>query len=114
MQGDFEVEKLSAEEREQLIGPRALFSIHKAFNAVGNPRRVLMMIRETIGELIKQLEDLVRRKKILEVQLDGEGVAAKDKSEEALSGIKVGLFFMFGITIYFAFNIVCVCFNNCF
>ena len=89
LQGNFDVEKLTVEQREGLVGPRSLFSIHKALKAVGNPREKLQLMRDTIGELISKLEDMLRRKTVREMKLEGEGVAANDESEEALSGIKV-------------------------
>ena len=93
LQGGFDVEKLTVEQREGLVGPRSLFSIHKALKAVGNPREKLQLMRDTIGELLHKLEDMLRGKTVCEMELEGEGVAANNESEEALSGIKVCYFY---------------------
>lgn len=59
LQKDIDVENASIEEREQLVGPQELTSLHKALKAIGNPRKTLIKIHEIMGELIDQLEEML-------------------------------------------------------
>ena len=59
LQKDIDVDKATLEECEQLVGPHDLTSLHRALKDVGNPRKNLMKIHKSIGELIDQLEEML-------------------------------------------------------
>ena len=91
LQKDIDVDKATIEQREQLVGPRELASLHKALKAMGNPRKTLRKIHETVGELIEQLEEMLGMmgsgdEKRIE---GGEGLKGDDENDVALSGVKL-------------------------
>lgn len=91
LQKDVEVDKARLEERELLVGPHELTSLHKALKAVGNPRKTLMKIHQIMGELIDQLEEMLGMmgsgdEKRIE---GGEGLKGEDEDDVALSGVKL-------------------------
>lgn len=62
----------------------------KALRSVGNPRKILEMIHQTIGELIVQLEEMLGTVHSEEERNEsGEGIVTTNNEEETLSGIKV-------------------------
>jgi len=66
-----------------------LTSVHKALRRVGNPRETLFAIRETIGELLKQLDEMLCQIGVDEnANVGGEGLRSTGEEDEALSGIK--------------------------
>lgn len=91
LQMDFDFDKTTVKEHEEIVGPSSLTSLHKALARVGNPRKTLIEIHKTIGELIDQLDDM------LGVMMSGdedrieggEGLKGSSSNEEALSGIKL-------------------------
>ncbi|KAL7543874.1 hypothetical protein ACHAXR_013260 [Thalassiosira sp. AJA248-18] len=91
MQKDIDYDKLSTEERERLVGPERLVSIHRALQEIGNPRKTLIAIHSTIGQLVGQLDEMLGE--LLsgdeEVIEGGEGLKGKEGHDEALSGIKL-------------------------
>jgi len=90
LQADFDVDSCPVEQREKCVGPRSLFSIHKALRSVGNPRKTLKLIHQTIGELIVQLEEMLGTFHSEEERNEsGEGIVTTNDEEEALSGIKL-------------------------
>ena len=89
LQRDFEFSGTSTREREQLVGPAEITSLHEALRAVGNPRKCLFKIHKTIGELLSQLEEMLGSiSSGDENQLDGEGLQGDDENL-ALSGVKL-------------------------
>ena len=59
MQKDVEYGEMTKEEREQLLGPERLTSLHRALKEIGNPRRTLKAIHGTIGNLVEQLDEML-------------------------------------------------------
>lgn len=59
MQKDVEYSEMTREEREQLVGPERLTSLHRALKEIGNPRRTLKAIHGTIGNLVEQLDEML-------------------------------------------------------
>jgi inositol hexakisphosphate/diphosphoinositol-pentakisphosphate kinase len=89
LQRDLDVATLSEAENEQLVGPPEMTSMHAALRSVGNPRRSLFKIHNTIGELLAQLEEMLGLMASGdENQLDGEGLQG-DEHNLALSGVKL-------------------------
>ena len=91
LQRDFDVDAISENELENLVGPKLLTSIHKALLAVKNPRKCLFIIWHTMGDLLEQLDDMLGQ---LPSDLEnknegGEGLQGDDEDDEALSGIKL-------------------------
>jgi inositol hexakisphosphate/diphosphoinositol-pentakisphosphate kinase len=91
MQRDIDYDKMTKEERESLVGPEILLSLHRALKEVGNPRKTLIAIHSTIGQLVDQLDDMLGE--LLsgeeEVNEGGAGLKGKEGQEGALSGIKL-------------------------
>jgi inositol hexakisphosphate/diphosphoinositol-pentakisphosphate kinase len=89
LQRDIDFSITTTDEHEQLVGPAELTSLHKALRKVGNPRKTLFKLRDTIGELTSQLEDMLG---LLssgdEKLLEGEGLEG-DEEDQALSGVKL-------------------------
>ena len=88
---DIDIENATTEEREQLVGPSALTSLHKALEAIGNPRKTLVKIHELMAELIDQLEEMLGMmgsgdEKRIE---GGEGLKGDNEDDVALSGVKL-------------------------
>ena len=91
LQKDIDIESASVEEREQLVGPAELTSLHRALKALGNPRKTLLKIHQLIAELIEQLEEMLGMmgsgdEKRIE---GGEGLKGDDENDVALSGVKL-------------------------
>lgn len=91
LQKDIEIRDISVEEREKLVGPRQIKSLHEALIRMGNPRRSLFNIHKTIGELLEQLEDMLGGmgsgdEKRIE---GGEGLKGEHDDDIALSGVKL-------------------------
>jgi inositol hexakisphosphate/diphosphoinositol-pentakisphosphate kinase len=91
MQRDVDYDKMTKEERESLVGPERLLSLHRALKEIGNPRKTLIAIHATIGQLVDQLDDMLGE--LLsgdeEVNEGGAGLKGKEGQEGALSGIKL-------------------------
>jgi len=90
MQKDIDYDMMTKEEIENMVGPERLGSLHKALKKIGNPRKTLIAIHSTIGQLVEQLDDMLGE--LLsgdeEVFEGGEGLKGKD-TDETLSGIKL-------------------------
>lgn len=89
LQRDIGVSTASKEDLEQLVGPEELTALHKAVRLVGNPRKCLVKIHETMGELLAQLEELLDDmgsgdEKLIE---GGEGLSGDPERDLALSGV---------------------------
>ena len=91
MQRDIDYDEMTEEERESLVGPERLLSLHRALKEVGNPRKTLIAIHSTIGQLVDQLDDMLGE--LLsgdeEINEGGAGLKGKEGQEGALSGIKL-------------------------
>jgi inositol hexakisphosphate/diphosphoinositol-pentakisphosphate kinase len=82
---------MSEEDRVQMVGPPQLTAMRDALAEVGNPRKTLRMIYETMGSLIEQLEDMLGMmgsgdEKRIE---GGEGLKGDSDDDMALSGVKL-------------------------
>lgn len=91
MQKDIDYDKMTKAERESLVGPVELTSLHRALKEVGNPRKTLLAIHSTIGKLVEQLDDMLGElasgdEEVIE---GGAGLKSKEETDEALSGIKL-------------------------
>eukprot|EP00804_Cyclotella_cryptica_P009702 CCRYP_011232-RE/>CCRYP_011232-RE protein AED:0.20 eAED:0.20 QI:3675/1/0.88/1/0.87/0.55/9/0/101 len=91
MQKDIDYGAMTKEERESLVGPERLTSLHRALKEVGNPRKTLIAIHATIGKLVEQLDDMLGElasgdEEVIE---GGAGLKGKEEIDEALSGIKL-------------------------
>ena len=81
----------SEEDLNQLVGPKELTALRCAIQEAGNPRRMLMQIHQTMGELIYRMEhmlDDLRSGDELCIE-GGEGVRGGDEDDVALSGVKL-------------------------
>ncbi|KAL7555182.1 hypothetical protein ACHAWF_018982 [Thalassiosira exigua] len=91
MQRDIDYDSMTKEDRVALAGPERLTSLHRALNEIGNPRKTLIEIHSTIGNLVEQLDEMLGE--LLsgdeDVMEGGEGLKGKDGHDEALSGIKL-------------------------
>ena len=92
LQVNFDYLSASAKEREDVVGPRELTSVHQALKRVGNPRKTLFSIRDVIGELLQQLDAMLE---VMPGNVEeggyegGEGLLGGSEGDEALSGIKL-------------------------
>lgn len=91
MQKDINYNDMSEEERELLVGPKSLTSLHRALQEVGNPRKALVAIHSTIGSLVEQLDEMLGElasgdEEVIE---GGAGLKSKEETDDALSGIKL-------------------------
>lgn len=91
LQKDFDIDKVPQEELEAAVGPDQLTSLRKALGDVKNPRKTLFAIRDTIGELLDQLDEMlnVMASDVENTHEGGEGLVGEDDDDEALSGIKL-------------------------
>uniref|UniRef100_A0A7S1UZH4 Inositol hexakisphosphate and diphosphoinositol-pentakisphosphate kinase n=2 Tax=Grammatophora oceanica TaxID=210454 RepID=A0A7S1UZH4_9STRA len=91
LQRDIDYEKATEEEREAIVGPSDLTSLHNAFKNVGNPRMTLFRIYNTIGELVSQLEEMLGSMASGDENVNegGEGLKGECDSYQALSGVKL-------------------------
>ena len=91
MQRDLDYDKMTKEDRESLVGPARLSSLHRALKEIGNPRKTLIAIHSTIGELVEQLDDMLGglASGDEEVIEGGAGLRGEEGDDEALSGIKL-------------------------
>jgi len=90
LQRDIDISDTSTDEHEEIVGPRFLTSLHDALKQVGNPRKTLFKIRDTIGELIAQYEEMLGLMASGdENELDGEGLGGGDENNQALCGIRL-------------------------
>lgn len=91
LQRDINVSEAKEAELEKLYGPRAITSIREALATIENPRKMLIRIHDTMGELIKQLEDMLDSiTSGDERRFDGgEGLKGDQDETFALSGVKL-------------------------
>lgn len=89
LQSDFDFSKTTLQEHEQVVGPGEILSLHEALRKVGNPRKTLFKLRDTIGALLYELDEMLGLMGSGdEMQLDGEGLKG-DENNQALSGVKL-------------------------
>jgi inositol hexakisphosphate/diphosphoinositol-pentakisphosphate kinase len=91
LQQDIDYREMSQEDRERMVGPSVLTSMHDALAEIGNPRKTLMDIHKTMGSLIEQLEemlDLMGSGDEMRME-DGEGLKGETEEDAALSGIRL-------------------------
>lgn len=60
LQRDIDITTASKEDLEQLVGSREIVSLRKAISSLGNPRQALKQIHQIMGELISQLEEMLK------------------------------------------------------
>lgn len=92
LQEDIDWEDMTEEDRVRLVGPPEVTSLRNALAKVGNPRKTLRSIYETMGTLIAELEEMLGKC----MDSGGEGncdaVIPKGDNEDAdaqLSGVKL-------------------------
>eukprot|EP00980_Cylindrotheca_fusiformis_P002958 scaffold683_cov124-Cylindrotheca_fusiformis.AAC.27 len=91
LQQDIDYREMSQEDRERMVGPTDLTSLHDALAEIGNPRKTLMEIHKTMGYLIEQLEEMLDMMGSGdEMRMsDGEGLKGENEDDVALSGVKL-------------------------
>lgn len=91
LQRDIDVRTASEEDISQLVGPPQLSSLRSALYEIGNPRKVLMQIHETMGNLLSQLEEMLDEMGSGDEKRNegGEGLKGSVDDDVALSGVKL-------------------------
>ncbi len=91
LQQDFDIDKVDERKVEGVIGPPDMKSLHNALHQVGNPRKTLFAIRDAIGKLLEQLDEMLGvLTSDMENKLEGgEGLRGDEDIDEALSGIRL-------------------------
>lgn len=91
LQRDIDVRTASEEDISQLVGPPQLSSLRSALYEIGNPRKVLMQIHETMGKLLSQLEEMLDEMGSGDEKRNegGEGLKGSVDDDVALSGVKL-------------------------
>ena len=85
LQQDINYREMSDEQRERMVGPHELISLHDALATIQNPRMHLMEIHKTIGQLIYQLEEMHGQiESGAEQEKNGEG----GDEDQVLSGVR--------------------------
>jgi len=89
LQKDFDVDKASSDMVETIVGPSSLKSLHKALKGVGNPRKTLFKIRDIIGDLLDQLDEMLggMTSDMENKNEGGEGLWGDEDADGTLSGI---------------------------
>ncbi len=91
LQKSFDVATATPAVIEAAVGPKMLVSLRESLKKVGNPQETLFAIRNTIGELLVQLEEMLGKmaSDAEHAHEGGEGLRGDDEDDEALSGIKL-------------------------
>lgn len=90
LQRDIDVTQASEEDLELLVGPKEIVSLREAIRQIGNPRKALDRIYETMRELIRQLSEMLEEMcSGDERRMDGEGLKGESEIDSALSGVKL-------------------------
>lgn len=90
LQRDIDVAQASEEDLELLVGPKEIVSLREAIRQIGNPRKALDKIYETMRELIRQLSEMLEEMcSGDERRMDGEGLKGESEIDSALSGVKL-------------------------
>ena len=91
LQRDIDIATASEEDLEQLVGSKEIVSLRSAISSLGNPRQALKQIHQIMGELISQLEEMLRT--------IGSGDEAQVKRKEDLKG-DAEKDFLSGVSLY--------------
>jgi inositol hexakisphosphate/diphosphoinositol-pentakisphosphate kinase len=91
LQQDFDINRSDRNRMEEIVGPRELTSLYVALRKVGNPRKTLFAMRDAIGDLLCQLDEMIGHmtSDMENKHEDGEGLVNDEDGTEALSGIKL-------------------------
>ena len=93
LQEDIDWQEMTEEDRVRLVGPPNIASMRDALERIGNPRKTLRNIYDTMGTLIKELEDMLNGSKCgSDEKASDEGEIPHRESEDAdaqLSGVKL-------------------------
>ena len=93
LQEDIDWRDMTEADRTRLVGPPNIASMRDALERIGNPRKTLRNIYETMGTLIKELEDMLNGSKCgADEKASDEGEIPHRESEDAdaqLSGVKL-------------------------
>ena len=92
LQEDIDWRDMTEEDRVRLVGPPNITSMREALARIHNPRKTLQNIYETMGTLIKELEDMLNGSQIVEEKVSDDGEILHRESEDAdaqLSGVKL-------------------------
>jgi inositol hexakisphosphate/diphosphoinositol-pentakisphosphate kinase len=93
LQEDIDWREMTEADRVRLVGPPNITSMRDALARVGNPRKTLQNIYETMGTLIKELEDMQNGSmRCVEENSSEDGEISHRDSEDAdaqLSGVKL-------------------------
>lgn len=91
LQEDIDWRDMTEEDRVRLVGPPNITSMREALARVRNPRKTLQSIYETMGTLIKELEDMLHGSKCgADEKIPEDGEIPHRESEDAdaqLSGV---------------------------
>jgi inositol-hexakisphosphate/diphosphoinositol-pentakisphosphate 1-kinase len=91
LQRDIDVNQANEEDLDLLVGPKESVSLRDAIRRIGNPRKALDKIYETMRELIEQLSEMLEEMASGdERRMDGgEGLKGESEIDSALSGVKL-------------------------
>ena len=91
LQRNIDYRETTEDDRLRMVGPPEFTSMRDALAEVGNPRKTLMEIHKTMGELIAQLEEMLDMVGSGDEQRieGGEGLKGEDEDDVALSGVKL-------------------------
>ena len=90
LQRDIDIDSASEEDLEQLAGPKEIASLRNAIASLGNPRKALKQIHQLMGELISQLEEMLRTiESGDESQIEGSEGQKGDAEKDFLSGVSL-------------------------
>ena len=92
LQEDIDWREMTEEDRVRLVGPPNVTSLRDALAKIGNPRKTLQSIYETMGTLIAELEDMLTSIESADEKITEEGEIPSGESEDAdaqLSGVKL-------------------------
>ena len=93
LQEDVDWREMTEEDKVRLVGPPNITSMRSALARIRNPRKTLQSIYETMGTLIKELEDMLNGSKCgVEEKTPDDGEIPHRESEDAdaqLSGVKL-------------------------
>ncbi|KAL3914527.1 MAG: hypothetical protein SGILL_006070 [Bacillariaceae sp.] len=91
LQQDLDWREMVESDRVRMVGPPELTAMRDALAEVGNPRRALRQIYETMGSLIEQLEEMLGLMGSGDEMRNegGEGLKGESDEDMALSGVKL-------------------------
>ncbi|KAG7355189.1 histidine phosphatase superfamily branch 2 protein [Nitzschia inconspicua] len=89
LQQDIDWREMTEEDRVRMVGPPDLTAMRDALAEVGNPRKTLRNIYETMGSLIEQLEEMLGLLGSGDEREGEEGLKGDSDDDIALSGVKL-------------------------